>query len=173
MIKINKILFPSDLTTYSLAGLEYAVTMSKLYNARLYILHILDTTSYDEILGSTPEIDELYHSLEENKRIEMNRYIRENLKDNTKVIQALRFGKLDEEIINYAEQENFDLIIMEESGLHSKASSNGSGIIEKVLMGTSIPVLKANASGVKMETQIQSYADRNYQLNTFGRSLFN
>ncbi len=173
MVKIDKILFPSDLTGYSTAGLEFALTMSKLYDARLYVLHIHDTTLYDEINGRTPEMDELYLSLEENKRIEMNRYIRENLKDNTKVIQTLRFGRVDEEIIKYAEQGNFDLIIMEESGSYSKAVNQGAGVIEKVLTGTNIPVLKTYNHGVIGETKIQSFADRNYQLNTFGRSLFN
>ena len=173
MIKIDKILFPSDLTVYSVAGLDYALTMSKMYDAKLYILHILDTTAFEDITGNIPEMDELYLSLEANKRFEMNRYIRENLKNNSNVFQTLRFGKVDEEIIKFAEQENVNLIIMEENGVHSKTGLYITGIIEKVLTGTDIPVLKTRGPGVETEMQFQSNADRNYQLNTFGMALFN
>lgn len=173
MIKINKILFPSDLSAYSTAGLEYAITISKLYDAKLYILHILDTGGLEEEAGRIPEMDELYLSLEENKRIEMNKYLRENLKDNSKVFQTLRFGKVSEEIIKFAEQENIDLIIMEEAEVHSHINRGSAGIIEKVLTGTNISVLKINSFNQDSNSQAVSLADRNFQLNTFGRALFN
>ena len=173
MIKIDKILFPSDLTAYSTAGLEYALTLSRLYDAKLYILHILDTSMFEEITGNIPEKDELYQSLEENKRIEMNKYIRENLKENSKVFQALKFGKVSDEIIKFAEDENIDLIIMEENGLRLKESLSYIGTFEKVITGTNISVLKINGLSTEINTQYKNFADSKLQLNTFGRALFN
>jgi|GEM_PF-2998747 len=173
MIKIDKILFPSDLTAYSTAGLEYALTLSRLYDAKLYILHILDTSMFEEITGNIPETDEMYLSLEENKRIEMNKYIRENLKENSKVFQALKFGKVSDEIIKFAEDENIDLIIMEETGLRSKESSAFMGTVEKVITGTNISVLNINGLSTETKPHYSSLADSKLQLNTFGRALFN
>ncbi len=147
--------------------------MSKLYNARLYILYILNLEAYESLPSSVPEMNELQLSMEENGRVEMNRYIRENVKDNLNIVQVIMFGRADEIIIKFAEKKKADLIIMEETRLLSNSISSMPDTIEKVLTGTNIPVLKINSPVRDTELQFQSLADKKYWLNTFGRSLFN
>ncbi len=173
MTRIEKILFPTDLTAYSLTDLEYAVQMSKLYNSRLYILYILDTDAYENVPASVPEMNDLHISLEENGRIAMNRYIRENIKDNSNIIQTIIFGKPDEVILEFVESENIDLIIMEALSLHPAGSSFSANIIEKVFAGAQVPILQTNKPGPDLGMKLQSIADRNFHLNTFGMSFFN
>ncbi len=173
MIKIEKILFPTDLTSYSLTGLEYAVSMSKLYNARLIILYVIDMEAYESIPAAIPEMNELQLSLEENGRIEMNRYIRENIKDNLNISQVVMFGCTDEVIAGYAESEKVDLIVMEETNLHSNLTASNASTIEMVLKKTNIPVIKINSRSAETNLQFQSLADKNYMLNTFGNSFLN
>ena len=45
MVKIDKILFPSELREYSLKILPYVVSMSEKYNSTIYLLHVIDDIS--------------------------------------------------------------------------------------------------------------------------------
>ena len=42
MVKIVKILFPSELREYSLKILPYVLSMSEKYNSTIYLLHVID-----------------------------------------------------------------------------------------------------------------------------------
>lgn len=43
-LKIERILFPTDFTGASIHAAEYALLMARTHKAKLYVLHVLDTT---------------------------------------------------------------------------------------------------------------------------------
>ena len=45
MVKIDKILYPSELREYSLKILPYVLSMSEKYNSTIYLLHVIDDIS--------------------------------------------------------------------------------------------------------------------------------
>ncbi len=45
MVKIDKILFPSELREYSLKILPYVLSMSEKYNSTIYLLHVIEDIS--------------------------------------------------------------------------------------------------------------------------------
>lgn len=173
MQKIEKILFPSDLTSYSLPALEYALTFSKLYDAKLFILHIFNNSPYENLSRESSEMNELYSSVEENARIEMNRYIREKLGYNKNIIQALRCGNIQEEIIKFAEKEKINLIILEEYGKPAVFSLNQKDFTEKTFTKTSTPVLKMNETEKNIGRPLIKVNEDDYQFNTLNRTFFN
>jgi nucleotide-binding universal stress UspA family protein len=45
MVKMDKILFPSELREYSLKILPYVLSLSEKYNSSIYLLHVIDDIS--------------------------------------------------------------------------------------------------------------------------------
>lgn len=117
-MKVESILFPTDFSQGSYHALPYAADLAKHYNAKLFILHIVHdifkaTDSHIPHVSS----DELYREMSEwaNKEIESCclEEVR-GLKDVQKVVVR---GVPYEEIINFAEKEKIDMIVI---GTHGR-----------------------------------------------------
>ncbi len=167
MKKIEKILFPSDLTSHSLSALEYAVTFSKLYNAKLYILHVFDNSPYENLAYESYETDKLFFGLEENARIEMNRYIREKLGFNQNIVQVLKCGSVKEEIIKFTEKEKIDLVVLAADGKSSSLNFGHDVMTEKVLDRTNVPVVTINQTDYVNTV----HTGNESQINIFGKNF--
>ena len=55
------VLFATDFTAESLAGLPYAVSMAREYQAHLVLLHVIRQFKKEEILGELSASDAIYH----------------------------------------------------------------------------------------------------------------
>ena len=169
MQKIDKILFLSDLTTYSLPSLDYALTISKLYNAKLYILHVLDNSPFENISRESHEMEELFLSEEENARIEMNRYIREKLSYYQNIIQVIKCGNIKEETKKFAEKEKINFIIFEING------EVGVFDLGRIIEKNSIQKnnFAANINRSKQAFENRPIIDTGHQYNNFNKTFFN
>ena len=160
MQKIDKILFLLDLTTYSLPSLDYALTISKLYNAKLYILHVIDNSPFEIIPRESREMNELFLIEEENARVEMNRYIREKLNYYQNIIQVIKCGNVKEEVKKFAEKENINFIISEqydEIGIFEIEKVN-----EKTSLKQNIPMMNNYRSNQKADNHSVLDVDNTY-----------
>ena len=169
MQKIDKILFMLDLTNYSLPSLDYALTISKLYNAKLYILHVIDNSPFEIIPRESHEMDELFLSEEENARVEMNRYIREKLSYYPNIIQVIKCGDINEEVKKFAKKEGINFIIFEQFGEIGIFELNK--IIKKNSLRQNTPLM--NVSRTKRAYENRPAVDVEYQYNNFNRTFFN
>ncbi len=59
--QFNCVLFATDFTAQSLAGLPYAVSMAREYRAHLVLLHVIRQFKQEEILGELSAADAIYH----------------------------------------------------------------------------------------------------------------
>ena len=59
--RFNCVLFATDFTAQSLAGLPYAVSMAREYRAHLVLLHVIRQFKQEEILGEISAADAIYH----------------------------------------------------------------------------------------------------------------
>lgn len=59
--KFHCVLFATDFTAESLAGLPYAVSMAREYQAHLVLLHVIRQFKKEEILGELSASDAIYH----------------------------------------------------------------------------------------------------------------
>ncbi len=168
MQKIDKILFHLDFTTYSLPSLDYALTISKLYNAKLYILHVIDNSPFEIIPRESHEMDELFLNEEENARVELNRYIREKLNYYQNIIQVIKCGNVTEEVKKFAEEENINFIISEEYG-EVGIFELGSSIERKSLQNVSC----SNNNGTIKISDKQHVIDVDNFYNNFTITFFN
>ncbi|MCS7203175.1 MAG: universal stress protein [Thermodesulfovibrio sp.] len=112
-MKINKILLPTDFSDESLYALSYAVDLAKLFNAKLYLFHVIyDIEKASNLHIPHPSITELYKDLEQHALKNLNSFgvdLREDLKDVEAVVKR---GIPYEEIIKFAKDKDIDLIII-------------------------------------------------------------
>jgi nucleotide-binding universal stress UspA family protein len=127
-MKVEKILFPTDFSEGSSHALPYAVDLSKHYNARLYILHII----YDIFKATNSHIphisaDELYREMFEWAQKEIENCGIEEIRRLSNVEKVVLKGIPYEEIIKFAAKEKVDMIVM---GTYGRAG------LERFLFGS-------------------------------------
>jgi nucleotide-binding universal stress UspA family protein len=112
-MKFKSILLPTDFSDESLYALSYAADLARLFNAKLYILHVIyDIEKASNLHVPHPSITELYEDLKAHAKKNLESFgidIREDLKDTeTVVLRGIPY----EEIIKFAQGKNIDLIII-------------------------------------------------------------
>lgn len=112
-MKFQKILLPTDFSDESLYALSYAVDLAKLFNAKLYLFHVIyDIEKASNLHIPHPSITELYKDLESHAKRNLDSFgtdIREGLKGVESVVKR---GIPYEEVIKFADENGIDLIII-------------------------------------------------------------
>ena len=103
---LNRILYCTDFSENSEPALHYAISATEEYDAELTLLHILEETSIsahkdEAIATATQQLDMLIPSEERNK---------------LKIKTAVRVGKPYQEIIQFAQAGQIDMVAMGVSG---------------------------------------------------------
>ncbi len=112
-MKVEHILFPTDFSEGSTHALHCAVDLTRHYNAKLYILHVIyDVT---RAIGThVPHIssDEVYKELNEWAEKEIEEFCMEEIRSLPDVEKKILKGIPYEEILKFADDERIDLIVM-------------------------------------------------------------
>jgi len=154
MPKIEKILYATDLTKNSAYAFKYATGIAEKHNALIYILHVIEElpesarTALENYL-SDEQLDK-YH----NQKGELKETITKRLSMFCDNVQKgdpqceMKVASIDvieghpvSEILNQAEKENCDMIIM---GTHGKGIISHAilgSVAEKVIRKTKAPVV--------------------------------
>lgn len=132
----KNILVPIDFSDNSKNALRYAITFAQAFQSKLHVLYVLEPVIYapDFTLGqiALPAIDT--SEVENLSNQELAKTVEELVPNGMAALTALRLGKPFVEIIDYAREQNTDLIII---------STHGHGSVEHILFGsTSEKVIK-------------------------------
>jgi nucleotide-binding universal stress UspA family protein len=139
MVYLRKILITTDMSQFSLAALEYALSLGLIYNSRLFLLHVLDGVALHRGIASPPEppgknaVDDVRHELEE--------FVRQKVGTDKKLIPVVRTGVAAEEIRRFAEEEGVDLIVIATHGRTGLKHMVLGSVAEKVVRLSPVPVL--------------------------------
>ncbi len=139
---INKILVPIDFSDYSKSSLRFAVNFTKSFNAKLYLVYVVEPVVYppDFSMGqiAIPSID-----LEMDKRAleELNKLAEQDIPSEVEVKTIVKTGKPFIEIIETAEEEDIDLIIISTHGHTGVEHILFGSTAEKVVRKAPCPVL--------------------------------
>lgn len=112
-MKFQKILLPTDFSDESLYALSYAVDLAKLFNSRLYLMHVIyDIEKASNLHIPHPSLTELYKDLEAHAKRNLDSFAPGILEDfkNTEIV--VKRGLPYEEIIKFANENSIDLIII-------------------------------------------------------------
>jgi nucleotide-binding universal stress UspA family protein len=147
MVEIKKILFPVDFSEVVDELVPLALTLVQKFAADLYVLTVIpDMSSFASFYAPHSNIqvfqDEVYQGAE--KKIEALRHL---LKDAPKVETRILKGSPAEQIIETAQKEGIDLIVM---GTHSRTGLEKAifgSVCDKVIKSAVCPVLSIPPKG--------------------------
>jgi len=142
MVNIEKVLFPTDFSVNSDFVLEYAMSLSKKYGARMYILHVVDETiDIAEFYVPHMRIDKIDKEMLDGAEKIMDDFCKKHLCGFNDFETIIRFGLPHAEILKSADENGVDAIVM---GTHGRTGINRvffGSVAEKVVKKSSRPVL--------------------------------
>lgn len=151
---ISRILVPTDFSDCAAAGLDYAMTLAKPFNASLILVHAIEETPYTAAQGFTfiQQRERLLSDLSK-------RLAKEKIPAEAHLVHGTPFR----EIINLAKRERADLIVI---GTHGRTGFDHlitGSVAEKVLRLAPCPVIslcsRYNASGEIAQNQKKTAFD--------------
>lgn len=153
-MKVERILFPTDFSDGSFHALPYAADLTKTYNAKLYILHVIyDITKATESHVPHVSADELYRELNEWSMKEIDSCCIEEIRGLPAVEKKVLKGIPYEEIIKFASDELIDLIVMGTYGRAGFERFIFGSTAEKVVRRAPCPVLTVRVPKHRGEKQ--------------------
>jgi nucleotide-binding universal stress UspA family protein len=146
MKSIERILYPTDFSEYSLAALPYAVQIARKFHARLTCLHVIDEAHEEFLRGLyiAPLLAAPYAaegSIRKAKEIELGEFATAHLSDVEDLQTDLVVGRPFVEIIRYAREHQMDLVVMGTHGHSALTTVLLGSVAEKVVRKSSCPVL--------------------------------
>jgi nucleotide-binding universal stress UspA family protein len=146
MIALKSILVPTDFSDASAGPMKYALALAEAFGARLHILHVLDNAlAAWEAEGLIEPPADYFRTIEESARKRMSQVLTESQKAAFKVHIELRTGSPYAEIVQYADEQHIDLIVMGTHGRGGVAHMLLGSVAEKVVRKAPCPVLTVRA----------------------------
>jgi nucleotide-binding universal stress UspA family protein len=140
MESVKKILAPTDLSDLSCAGLRYALEMGRSRSAEVIVYYVIDLGDHwikREYSGRVREM------LERHRRM-LNKLLWEKFREEmilTEVRQVVEFGGAVDNIVEKAERERVDRIVMSTRGRTGIDRLLIGSVAEKVIARAPCPVL--------------------------------
>jgi nucleotide-binding universal stress UspA family protein len=170
MITIKKILVPTDLSHVSVPAIGYASSLAKERGAEVVLLHVVPmeamkrhfTAGYGDALAFPtetgvsaqrhPDVDNLYEEKKQRMVAFVQKKIGSDLRTTVKIRPVVRFGKVVDETIAVAKEEQCDLIVMTSEGGHLRHLFGASNT-ERIVRQAPCPVLSMQpAAQIRTET---------------------
>ena len=146
---INKILVPTDFSDLSLAAMEYASSFSKIYDAKIYLIHVVEeppSLTFHTVDFSSETM--LRDTLEQAGN-DLRDFIAGSLPEMKNIIPVIKRGDARKEIVKYAAEEHFDLIIMATHGRTGLAHILLGSVAETIVRSSTVPVLTVKPEEMK------------------------
>ena len=143
MIKLERILFPTDFSATAEHALKYALTFASEHKAKLYVMHVIPNSDSPVVFGedgesiSPPSFEKMEVKAKElMQQLIPERYVKELEIENI-IVQG---GPL-KEILKIVKKYNIDLITMASHGRKGISHMLMGSLAEKVVQMATCPVL--------------------------------
>jgi universal stress protein A len=165
MKTIKKILVPTDLSEFSAAAVDYAVSLAGKYEARIYVLYVIDGEPSHRLLpiGGTSEVMPALD--EKGGKLELHQFVYGKVKESGNVIEVVRAGKAQTEILRYAKEEGVDLIVMATHGRTGLAHVLMGSVAERVVRTSVVPVMTVKPAGFQSFLVTEKDIEEDLHLN--------
>lgn len=109
-LKINKILVPTDFSELSLNAMKHAAFIARQTNAKLLLLHVVESYEYNTILKGVINYNEVLQDAVDKKMAEIKKE-HEELWDVEGEVMIVE-GKIHQQIKKVATEQDVDLVVM-------------------------------------------------------------
>jgi nucleotide-binding universal stress UspA family protein len=150
MLKIEKILFPTELREYSLKILSYAISMSEKYNSTIYLLHVIeDLSKWGGFYIPHISLDLYQNEAMEAAEKFMDKVCRQQMQGCPNFERRISAGDPATEILKTIDSEHIDLVVMGTHGYKGLEHAVFGSVAEKVVKKSPVPVLTINPYRLK------------------------
>ena len=142
MEKISKILAPTDFSELSQAGVRCALELAKAVKAEVTVYHVVSQGELMQYYNELP-VRPLMHPVNTYQQA-MSRFMKTHFADLTadvKVHEQVEMGAAEKNIVNLAEEEGMDLIVISTHGRTRLSHMLVGSVTEKVVRLARCPVL--------------------------------
>ena len=140
-IDLRRVLVAHDFSSDAELALRYGCSLAEEYQAEVHLLHVVDTAGHEEPYPawSAASSDSAYAFVtgKLQRAISKEAYLWCN------VVNAVRLGRVHEEVIAYAREQGIELICMGASGNNRRLSNFFGSNVDRVLRHAPCPVLVA------------------------------
>ena len=152
MKKFTKILAPTDLSELSCSGVRYALELAREQSAEIIVQHVIPMG--EDWFCAHEEFSPV-RELMEKERAALDKFLRERFADSFDLVeirQKVEVGTPHANIIEMAEREGIDLIVMSTHGRTGLDHMLLGSVTEKVVARAPCPVLAIPAMNRKKDT---------------------
>lgn len=142
MIKIEKILFPTDFSDCAKHALSYAIAFAEEYKAKLFILHVVPEVNIPtSVKGLSSSLSKLYGELARDANERIKKLVPKRFLEKIEVENIVVRGVPFLEIIKKAKEQKVDLIVISTHGRTGLKQAIFGSTAEKVVRKSPCPVL--------------------------------
>jgi len=150
MVKIKRILFPTELRDYSLKILSYVISMSDKYNSTIYLLHVIeDFLKWGGFYIPHISLDLYQREAMETAGKLMDKVCRQQMQGCPDFERRICSGDPAAESLKTIESEDIDLVVMGTHGYKGLEHAIFGSVAEKVVKNSAVPVLTINPYKLK------------------------
>lgn len=149
MIRLNRVLVPTDFSEFSRLAVTYACAMAERFGAQLHVLHVVPDPAMlvpEAAVFSVESMQAQSDRLVTDAR-KLLRQIPEGWQGSQPVIRDVRVGAAFLEIIDYAKSQDIDLIVIGTHGRSGLSHILMGSVAERVVRAAPCPVLSVKPSG--------------------------
>lgn len=141
MVKIKNILCPVDFSEFSLKAYDYAYSLARRYNAKLYLEHAIRPLTEYSYHVPQPWAHDYYEQSKKVSGEELRKMVARQATNGFKPEVVVEIGFPDETILGFARKQAIDLIVMGSHGLRGMDRWLMGSVTERVIRKAGCPVL--------------------------------
>jgi len=154
MIRLERILLPTDFSDYSKTACNYACAFADQLGSELHLLHVLQdlVAMVPEPGLAFPPPGDYMRELQESAENGLAELLNPDWVEGKSIVRATRQGPPFLEIVRYAKESDVDLIVMGTHGRSGLAHVLLGSVAEKVVRKAPCPVLTVRPSDHQFAT---------------------
>lgn len=142
MLKIERILCPTDFSDFSAKAYDYAVSLARHYGSRVFLQHVIQPVTYAYPYYAFPDsVSELYWNLSEHAQEQLRDLVKSHSPNGIQSDIVVHTGPVPESILSFADKNAADLIVMGTHGRRGLDRMTMGSVTETVLRKAKCPVL--------------------------------
>lgn len=149
MIRLNRILVPTDFSEFSRPAMTYACAMAERFGAQLHVLHVVPDPAMlvpEAVVFSVESMQAQSDQLVADAQ-KLLQQIPAGGQSGQSVVREVRVGAAFMEIIDYAKSQDIDLIVIGTHGRSGLSHILMGSVAERVVRAAPCPVLSVKPSG--------------------------
>jgi nucleotide-binding universal stress UspA family protein len=144
MIQLKHLLVPVDFSDASWGATKYAVQLASRFGSTLHLLHVIEDASLYVPIFETFAVPSR-EQLETYAQDRLENWLTQDEDDGVKHVVHWRHGRPFTEIVNYADEQRIDCIVMGTHGRGLAGRALLGSVAEKVVNRAPCPVLTVTA----------------------------